>query len=289
MNETSWLTTIVTVIVLAVIALAAPANVAAQNFDGSVPPEIQGELIYIPFPVEITVDGDLSDWEGLPSSYVDYGQTLSSDPAENGSFTFSVAADAQNFYITMQMPDKNIIAGKHGTNFWNEDSMEFYINASDDLNATAYWPKIFQINLNAADIGNTDPDALTITGMKSSDANVRGFVFETEDGWGFEAAVSLEGLLEPAHGVEIGFQAQINGASALDRNVKLIWSKADTADQSWQYPYLFGRAIFFVDPNILPGVDTNVDELLAPYGVKLDMNAVGVLLVQDLFRRMLLL
>ncbi|MEJ2569771.1 MAG: glycoside hydrolase family 9 protein [Anaerolineales bacterium] len=245
MNETSWLTTIVTVIVLAVIALAAPANVAAQNFDGPVPPEIQGELIYIPFPVEITVDGDLSDWEGLPSSYVDYGQTLSSDPAENGSFTFSVAADAQNFYITMQMPDKNIIAGKHGTNFWNEDSMEFYINASDDLNATAYWPKIFQININAADIGNTDPDALTITGMKSSDANVRGFVFETEDGWGFEAAVSLEGLLEPAHGVEIGFQAQINGASALDRNVKLIWSKADTADQSWQYPYLFGRAIFF--------------------------------------------
>jgi hypothetical protein len=245
MNITAWITSIIAVIILVFIALVAPVNVAAQDFDGPVPPEVPGELIYIPFPVEITVDGDLSDWEGIPTYYVDYGSTLSSDPAENGSFTFAVAADAENFYITMRMPDKNIIAGQHGTNFWNEDSMEFYLNTSDDLNATAYWPGIFQININAADIGNTDPDALTLTGMKSSDANVRGFVFETDDGWGLEAAVALEGLLEPAHGVEIGFQAQINGASALDRNVKLIWSNADTMDQSWQYPYLFGRAIFF--------------------------------------------
>ncbi len=245
MNKTAWVTTIVTVIILAFSALVAPANVSAQDFDGPVPPEIQGELIYIPFPIEITVDGDLSEWEGVPSSYVDYGPTTSSDPAENGSFTFAVAADAENFYITMRMPDKNIIAGQHGTNFWNEDSMEFYINASDDLNATAYRPNIFQVNINAADIGNTDPDALRTTGMKSSDANTRGFVFETDDGWGFEASVPLEGLLELAHGLEIGFQTQINGASEMDRNVKLIWSNADTMDQSWTYPYLFGRAIFF--------------------------------------------
>ncbi len=245
MNKSTGITAIVTILILAIISLAAPANTSAQDFDGPVPPEIQGELIYIPFPVEITVDGDLSDWEDLPSSFVDYGSTLSSDPAENGSFTFSVAADAQNFYIAMQMPDQNIIAKKHGTNYWNEDSMEFYINASDDLNATAFWPKIYQININAGDIGNSDPNGLTITGVNNSDVSVSGFVFETDDGWGFEVAVPLEGILEPAHGVEIGFQAQINGASALDRDVKLIWSKADTSDQSWQYPYLFGRAIFF--------------------------------------------
>ena len=103
-------------------SLAAPANVSAQDFDGPVPPEIPGELIYIPFPVEITLDGDLGDWDGLPASFVDYGSMPSSDPEENGSFTFSVAADMDNFYITMQMPDKNIIAGQHGANFWDEDS-----------------------------------------------------------------------------------------------------------------------------------------------------------------------
>ncbi len=211
----------------------------------SIPPEVTGEVLYIPFPVSIKVDGDLSDWVELPSIFVDRGPTPSNDPAENGSFTFSVAADADYLYITMQMPDKTIVAGQHGTEFWNEDSMEFYINASDDLNATAYSMKMMQVNINAADIGNTDPEALTITGVFSTDAEVSGFVFKTADGWGFEAALALTDLLEVTHGKEIGFQAQINGASVKDRDIKLIWSKADTGDLSWEHPNLFGRALFY--------------------------------------------
>ena len=211
----------------------------------TIPAEIPGEVVYIPFPVAITVDGKLDDWIDLPAITVDRGPTPSTNPAENGSFTFSVAADPANLYITMQMPDQNIIAGKHGTEFWNEDSMEFYINASDDLNATSYGLKIFQVNINAADIGNTDPNALTITGVFSSDAKVSGYVFKTETGWGFEAALALADLVEVTHGKEIGFQAQINGASVQDRDVKLIWSKADTDDTSWEHPNLFGRALFY--------------------------------------------
>jgi len=230
---------------IAAIVVFTPAHKPAQASIVSVPADIPGQVLYIPFPVKISVDGDLSDWAGLPSRVVDYGSRPSPDPAEDGSFTFSVAADMDNFYITMQMVDKNIIAGKHGTNFWNEDSMEFYINASDNLDAKAYGPKIFQVNINAADIGNTDPDALTITGVNSADHKVHGFVFKTANGWALEASVPLKGLLKPTHGLEIGFQAQINGASVLDRDVKLIWSKADTTDASWQFPRLFGSAIFY--------------------------------------------
>jgi len=215
-----------------------------NNYE-SIPPETPGQVLYIPFPVQITLDGKLDDWEGLPTYYVDHGSKPSPNPEEDGSFTFSTASDMDNLYVTMQMVDANIIAGKHGTDFWNEDSMEFYINASNDLNATDYTLKIFQVNINAADIGNTDPDALTVTGVFSSDAHARGYVFKTEKGWGFEVAVPLKGLLTPAHGKEIGFQAQINGASELDRDVKLIWSKYDTTDTSWQHPNLFGRALFF--------------------------------------------
>ncbi len=74
---------------------SAPADVQepASDLYASIPAEIPGEVIYIPFPVEITVDGDLADWEGLPSSFVDYGPNPSPNPAENGSFTFAVAAD----------------------------------------------------------------------------------------------------------------------------------------------------------------------------------------------------
>jgi endoglucanase len=217
----------------------------AQDGGPLAPPGIPGEAIYIPFPMAITLDGDLSDWEGIPMVTVDKGPMTSPDPAENGSFTFAVAADMQDLYVTMRMPDRNIVAGQHGTDFWNEDSFEFYVNASGDLGATGYSDRIFQIDVNAADIGNSDPDALTITGVNSADRGVRGFVFETEDGWGIEVAVPLAGLLEPEHGLEIGFQAQANGASELDRDVKLIWSNADTSDSSWTNPAVFGRAIFF--------------------------------------------
>lgn len=234
-------------IVAVVILLSSVVSTTAwAQDDGSLaPPEIPGEAVYVPFSVEITPDGDLSDWEGVPTVTVDKGPMTSSDPADNGSFTFAVAADAEYLYITISTPDKHIIAGQHDAGFWNEDSFEFFVNASGALNSAEYSDKIFQINVNAADIGNTDPDALTITGVNAVGRDVRGFVFATGDGWGCEVTLSLEGLVEPAHGVEIGFQAQLNGASELDRDVKLIWSNADTADTSWQDPSVFGRAIFF--------------------------------------------
>ena len=235
------------IIIVAVVLFAAYflLSSSSQASFESLPPEVPGEVIYIPYPVKITLDGNLGDWENVPTSTVDTGPMLSGDPAENGSFSFAVAADMDNFYITMQMPDKKIVKGMHGENYWNEDSMEFYINATDDLNAKKYDIGSFQVNINATDIGNTDADTLTITGVFSGDANARGFVFKTDDGWGFEAAVPLQGLLEVSHGKEIGFQAQINGATELDRDVKLIWSKADTTDKSWETPQVFGRAIFF--------------------------------------------
>jgi endoglucanase len=231
--------------IMAVLLFAIGGIVCAQGDGPLAPPEIPGEAVYVPFPVEITLDGDLSDWEGVPTIMVDKGPRTSPDPAENGSFTFAVAADMENFYITMAMPDQNIIAGQHGVDFWNEDSVEFFINATGNLDSIVYGDKIFQININAADIGNTDPDALTITGVNGRGHGVRGFVFETEDGWGIEVALPLDGLLEPTHGLEIGFQTQINGAAEADRNVKLIWSNADTEDSSWQNPAVFGRALFF--------------------------------------------
>ena len=207
------------------------------------PPEIEGEAVYVPFPVAITLDGDLGDWSNVPMFTVERGTILSDNPAENGSFTFGLAADLDFVYITMTMPDQNIITGEHGTDYWNEDSFEFYFNFSGNLGATSYEAGIFQVNINAGNIGNDDPTDITITGTNAATANVEAFVFPTDDGWGFEAAVPLPS--EPVHGIEVGFNAQINGASELDRNVKLIWSLADTGDNSWQNPSLFGRALFF--------------------------------------------
>lgn len=215
--------------------------VLAQTGGPLAPPEIPGEVVYVPFPVNITLDGKLDDWENVPVQVVTKGAATSAVPGENGPLSFSVAADNENFYITMSIIDKNIVTGQHGMDFWNEDSLEFYLNTSSDLNATVYGDNIFQVNINPGDIGNMDSTKLTLSGRNSGQAPVSGFVFKTADGWGFEAALPLN--FKPTHGSEIGFQAQANGASQVDRNVKLIWSNADTLDNSWQYPYLFGRAL----------------------------------------------
>ncbi len=209
------------------------------------PPEIPGQAVYIPFPVNITLDGHLEDWKDIPVTTVNRGTALSNDPAENGSFQFAVAANDDTFFITMSMVDKTIITGKHETNFWNEDSLEFFLNLSGNSGLTAYNKDVFQININPGDIGNTNPDKITITGSGSQNAKVKAFVFKTKNGWGFEAAVNLKDRIVPSHGLEIGLQTQANGASTQDRDVKLIWSAADTADKSWENPGVFGRGIFF--------------------------------------------
>jgi hypothetical protein len=226
-----------TTLFFCLILLLIPFAVAQEPL---APPEIEGEAVYVPFPVDIVLDGDLGDWSDIPMVTVERGTMTSADPAENGSFTFALAADFDNAYIMMTMPDQNIVTGEHGQDYWNEDSFEFYFNFSGNLGATSYETGIHQININAGDIGNSEA---SVTGMNAQDIPIETFVFATDDGWGFEAALPLPS--EPEHGMEVGFNAQINGATELDRDVKLIWSLADTGDTSWQNPSVFGRALFF--------------------------------------------
>ncbi len=203
------------------------------------------EVMFIPFPVPITLDGDLSDWNGIPFEIVDTGPMVSLDPAENGHFQFALAADEAHVYLYMVMPDKTIVTGQHGSNFWNEDSLEFYLNFTDDLFRRNYADGVFQVNVNPTNLGNTDPTDLVITGVNAGHADVRAFVFETADGWGFEAAVPIPAGVDLRHGLEVGLQAHANGSSGGSRDVKLIWSAADTRDTSWQDPSVFGRGVFY--------------------------------------------
>jgi endo-1,4-beta-D-glucanase Y len=233
------------VVLLVTLLAVSVSPLQAQDDDLLAPLGVEGETVYIPFPVSITLDGNLADWAGVPFHTVTWGPSPSPVPEENGSFTFALASDGVQLYIAMTMPDKTIIAGKHGKNFWNEDSLEFFVNLSGDFWPRGYSDGMHQVNITPTDIGNTDPAAITVTGVRASSLPVQAFVFATADGWGFEAVVSLGGWLTPAHGAEIGFQAQANGAAVADRNVLLSWSKADTDNGSWQNPGLFGRALFF--------------------------------------------
>jgi hypothetical protein len=225
-------------LLVALAVFAVPA--VAQN---KAPDEIAGEVVYIPFPVQISIDGNFDDWAGIPVQKVTTGPKKSPNSKQNQVFDFSVASDGKNIYIRMHSVDAKVISGKHGKDLWNEDSLEFYVNFTENLKAESYGPGMMQINLSPIDIGKAIGDPVTVTGSNSQMAKITRICVKTADGWAFEASIPIEGVV--GHGRTIGFQAQGNGATEKDRDSKLIWSKADKGDGSWQKPALFGKGVFF--------------------------------------------
>ncbi len=224
-------------------ALASASGLPAQA--PLAPAGRPGAVTYIPFPAAISLDGKLDDWAGIPRTLVATGTLPSKNPAEDGSFDFALASDGGSLFVLMTAVDANIVSGAHGADFWNEDSLEFYLNLGGIFGLSKYSPDVAQYRVIPADIGNGDPTAITQSGANFKAFPLRAFVFKTADGWGFEGAVKLPATLKAAHGLEIGFQAQLNGASIKDRDVQLGWSSLDLANGSWQNPSLFGRGIFY--------------------------------------------
>ncbi|MEZ5231008.1 MAG: sugar-binding protein, partial [Acidimicrobiales bacterium] len=173
------------------------------------------------------------------------GPTPSADPATTGELTWSVAAQGSRLFVSATITDASIIAGQHEENYWNEDSIEVFLNATDAIDTTTYGPGIGQVRFSAVDIGNTDPTTLTLSGTNVDTFDVEGFVFATPDGWGLEGVIDFSEWIEPAHGLSLGFQVHANGATTADRDLKVIWSDTDPDDRSFDDPSVFGTGVLF--------------------------------------------
>jgi hypothetical protein len=181
-----------------------------------------------------------------PRVTVDKGPLL---PANNTtSMAFAAAADDKNIYFLAEVKDSNVVYGKHDpvTEFYKEDSVEFYINATGDLGLVAYRPGVVQIGILAANI--TKPATPFIGGVNSGNVPVQVAAVKTDEGYRIEAAVPLVTKVwkvAPITLGKVGFQVHLNGSSGDDRDTKLIWSSYDTQDQSYLNPSLFGQLIFW--------------------------------------------
>lgn len=223
-----------------IVIVLGTADAGAQE---TAPPE-PGVEVHIPIVDEIVIDGELSDWSRVEAITTSTGPQLSPDPANTSSLTWQVAATSRSLVFNAVVVDATIIAGQHGDDYWNEDSVELYVNFTDDRSTTMYAPGIAQITVSPIDIGNTDPNALTITGNNAADSGASGFVFSTADGWGLEIEVPLPTSIVPSAGDTIGLQVHANGSSGGDRDTKLIWSLADVSDRSFTDPSVFGSGRF---------------------------------------------
>lgn len=211
----------------------------AMSQDGPLAPNgVDGEIYYAPFPVLITLDGADADWEGVPRVLLSGSDT---------SVRFAAASDGEYLYFLGDVTDPNIISGEHGENYWNEDSLEVYLNGTDDLSARSYTPGIAQITVPALNIGMEIEDVV-LAGVQGTTVGAQAKVVETDDGYRVEMAIPLVNdvwSIEANHGTALGFQVHLNGASETNRDTKLIWSVFDTGDQSYQNPSVFGGLVFY--------------------------------------------
>jgi len=203
-----------------------------------VPEGDPNETYVAPFPVEVSLDGDLSDWEGVP--------LVSMGNPDSTQITFAAASDGEFIYFMADVMDSAIISGEHGDQYWNEDSVEFYINGTGDLSLTAYTDGVAQITVPPLNIGKSGEEiVLSGVQVETTDADV--VVSETEDGYAVELSVPVKNDvwdIPIVHNRSIGFNVHLNGSNSGSRDLKLIWSAADQSDQSYFNPGVFGQLIF---------------------------------------------
>jgi beta-glucosidase len=224
--------------------VAAASPEAPSAAESLAPDGVPQETYYAPFPVTITLDGDLTDWEGVPRVTI---PEEAKEYPDLSAVTFAAAADEAHLYFMGDVTDNNIISGEHGTDYWNEDSVEFYVNATGDLSLTSYRNGVAQITVPPLNIGR-GPEESVVGGARGDTADAQVAVVETDRGYAVEVAVPLRNdawNIRLDHGNVIGFQVHVNGASTANRDLKIIWSALDTADRSYQNPSVFGELIFF--------------------------------------------
>lgn len=211
----------------------------------SLAPQGQYGFNYVaPFPVNITLDGEFEDWAGVP--FMTIPENVSDLDNFDPAVTFGVVADDTNLYFYANVVDDNIISGEHGENYWNEDSVEFYLNATGDLELSSYQTGVAQMTIPALNI--TNPDPAVISGVNGASVGANVVAIQTDTGWVIELSVPLVNdvwSITPEQDGVLGFQVHLNGASNSARDTKLIWSSADVSDTSYQNPSVFGQLTFY--------------------------------------------
>ncbi len=216
----------------------------SDSVENLAPDGVPGETYLAPFPVAITLDGQLADWAGVPRvTMPDPDSALQSTT----QIAFAAAADENYLYLLADVIDPNVISGVHGENYWNEDSVELYLNGTGNLAATSYIDGIAQLTIPPMNMGVAS-ESVILAGVQGMTLNAEVLVTETAAGYMVETAVPLRNdvwAISLEHGNTVGFQVHLNVANEADRATKYIWSIFDRNDSSYFDPSVFGQLVFF--------------------------------------------
>ncbi len=224
--------------VLASMFALLPSVVSGQT------PIVPGESYFAASNAVVTLDGNFTEWTQFPFASITRGPITSGLPI---TAQFAAAADSSNLYIAVLVNDSMIAAGRHGQDYWNEDSVEIFLNTNQNLQMTSYTHAVAHLTIPAANIGVPAANTV-IVGENIRQIGAQAVVVRTTSGYAVEMSIPLRNVfwnINTSPGRSIGFQVMVNSASTQDRNYKLSWSNDDLiADVSAVNPSVFGVLTF---------------------------------------------
>lgn len=160
--------------------------------------------------------------------------TVANDSDLSGSFR--TLWDANNLYVLVQVNDE-AQQNDSGTQSWNDDSVEIYIDANNDK-PTTYGSNDYQYRFtwSGSSLGILEIKHNATTGVTATRvATVTGYIVELKLPWSTlgQSSVAVNALL----GLDVHINDDDDGGS---RDSKKAWF--NTADTSWQNPSTFATA-----------------------------------------------
>ncbi len=181
---------------------------------------------------EITADGSLADWVGVPGFFIYSTMVADADDIAGEadvSATAWVAYDQDNFYLAVRINDDSLIFEQSGGDIWNGDCVEVWIGDSQTG---------FTIN--------ADGDEYVHNWRGGFDTDLFDFaVVEELNGWTVEAIIpltELEKVIDVGSGQEFRLAIGINDADqpGAGRSGQIYFP--DT--WSWGATDTFAQAVF---------------------------------------------
>ncbi len=216
-------------------------------------------LVYdAPFPVTVSVDGDLSDWPLVTWHKIthDMGWDNLAESDDDASLEFACVAGEGNLYVALKIRDDlKCVNEDSGNGIFQDDSVEIYIDG-DNSKPAVYEPDVCQISIGRYNVGR-DPSNPMLNdfrgwdgqGASAVETGTKAAVVDTDYGWAVEAAIPLAFFgIGLADGKVIGFNVHLNDDDDQgERDHWLGWSKTELAgdtDTAYMDPSVFGQLKF---------------------------------------------
>lgn len=185
------------------------------------------------------IDGEIDEvWS---SAQVITLESVASPPAPDNeadlSGTLSLLWDADNIYGLFQVQDDDLQQDSGGDT-WQDDGVEFYIDALNEKEFEGYDDNDAQFTM------NWNSDVFT-GGHGGRTTGASYVVVDVDGGYNLEFVIPWAGFeFTPSVGSVIGTEAMINDDDGGDtRDHKLAWYALPGVDNAFQHAHLFGSAV----------------------------------------------